>query len=547
MPKHFRHLSSAILLVMLVGLVSGCQTKAGNEPSGEAEVVAVTRGSLVTSITAVGSIRPGAEVMVAFQASGQVTQVLVQAGDQVVKGQPLARLDTADLELQVRSAKAALASAQAQLDQIVAGPKEEEILVARGQLASAQASLDQAIAQRDQLTIGTQDTDIIVAQTQLVSAQARVKQLQFQVSQTRAQDPQPDVVVAEVQLERAKIALDETQDEYNKALDRPWEDQEIRDSWTKQLRQAKLDYRQMQAQFDRAVNTQKSHTYSLEILAAQIEEALSSQEAAQAQLEQAQNTLEPRIRAAEAAVSAAQAQRDIAQAQLDMLMAGATEAEIAIAQASVDQAQVTLDSAELALQRTTLTAPFDGVVARLEIDVGKFVSQQVPALTLVNDRLFSIEADVDEADIGWLKVGQDVEITLDAFPGQDLIGQVTAILPSATESVGVVAYRVTITIAPTDLQLRSGMTANTEIVRERRDDVLLVPNRAIWIDSDTGRPFVEKARGDDIVVAFIEQGLTNDEFSEVLDGLQEGEELLVRADSIRDRFRSVVTTSMTGQ
>jgi hypothetical protein len=91
------------------------------------------------------------------------------------------------------------------------------------------------------------------------------------------------------------------------------------------------------------------------------------------------------------------------------------------------------------------------------------------------------------------------------------------------------------------------MTANTEIVRERRDDVLLVPNRAIWIDSETGRPFVEKSRDNEIVVAFIEQGLTNDEYSEVLDGLQEGEELLVRIDSVRDRFRSVVTTSMTGQ
>jgi multidrug efflux pump subunit AcrA (membrane-fusion protein) len=113
--------------------------------------------------------------------------------------------------------------------------------------------------------------------------------------------------------------------------------------------------------------------------------------------------------------------------------------------------------------------------------------------------------------------------------------------------MGVVSYRVTIALASTDLPLRPGMTANTEIVRQRVDNVIVVPNRAIWIDSKSGQPFVEKLVEGETVISFIEQGIHNDEFSEVLSGLKEGDQRVVRAVSIRDRFRDVVTMPMTGQ
>lgn len=76
--------------------------------------------------------------------------------------------------------------------------------------------------------------------------------------------------------------------------------------------------------------------------------------------------------------------------------------------------------------------------------------------------------------------------------------------------------------------------------------MLLIPNRAVWIDSESGKPFVEKIVGEETVVAFIEQGLTNEEFSEVVSGLEEGDTVAIRSASIQDRFRSVVTGAMTG-
>ena len=537
----------AILVVLLTGMVGACTPKAAGPDEEATETVTVQRGSLVTSVTAVGSVRPGAEVVLSFEISGRVTDVLVRPGESVQKGQTLASLDSGDLALQVRSAQASLASAQAQLDQIVAGPKAEDIRVAEGQLASAEAALAQAIAQRDQLITGTKDSEIVVARTQLDAARSRVTQMERQLDQAKAQDPAPDVAIAEIEVERAKITLDETQDEYNKALDRPWEDQDIRDSWAKQLEQAQLNYRQAQAQLRRALNTQNAYYVSLRVLEAQIEEAKTSLPASEAQLLQAMDSDAPRKRASEASVEAARAQRDIAQAQLDALLADASASEIAIARASVDQAQVALDRALLALEQTTLRASFAGTIGAVDIDPGASVGPQIPAVTLVNDMQFSVEADVDEVDVGWLEIGQEVQITLDAFVERGLTGEVIAILPSGTLDLGVVSYRVTIALGPSDLPLRSGMTANTEIIREQRQDVLVVPNRAIWIDAKTGQPFVEKSVDGEMVVAYIEQGVSNDEFSEIVSGLQEGERLIVRSASIRDRFREVVTSSMTGQ
>ena len=545
--RFVRYWNILVIAILMLGLLDGCAHGTGGDVETPPEEVTVMRGSLVTSITALGSIRPGAEAVLSFQVPGRVTEVLIRAGQQVQREQPLARLETADLELQVRSAEASLATVQAQLDQVQAGPKAEEVRAARGQLAAAEASLDQAVAQRDQLITGTQKSEVTVAESQVASAQARVRQLERQRDQLGAQDPTPDVSVAEVGLERAKIALDETQDEYKKALDRPWEDQDIRDGWAKELQQAQLNFRQARAQLDRALNNQRAHAISLQVFEEQIQEAQTAVRSAQAQFEQIQESQEPQRRSAEAAVAAARAQRDTVQAQLDLLLAGATEAEVAAAQAQVDQVQVALDSARLELARATMQAPFEGVVSWVDVDPGQTVSQQTPALTLVNDEQFSIEAEVDEADIGWLRIGQEARIDLDAFPGRMLPGRIVAILPSATVDLGVVSYQVTIAIAPTDLALRAGMTANAEIVREQREDVLLVPNRAIWIDAQSGRPLVEREVEGEPVVTYIEQGLANDEFSEVLSGLNAGDTLIVRSGSIRDRFRDVVTKSMTGQ
>jgi HlyD family secretion protein len=490
--RHHWYVSTVSLALVTIILLGSCASGEGDDGGGEAEIVTVQRGSLVTSTTATGSLLPGAEVTLSFQVSGQVSDVLVQAGERVQQGQMLAQVDTPDLELQVRSSEAALASAQAQLDQLKAGPRPEEVAAAEANLAAAQAALNAATAERQRLEAGALEAEIAAAEAQVASALTQQKV---------AQDTHDNTMRCETVTlptgEKKKIC-------------------------------PALGTLEEQARYN-------------------LHAANVALEAAQAQLDTLQASVDYQVRAVRANEAGAMAQRDAAQAQLDLLLAGATAAQIAAAEANVDQAKVALDSARLALERATLRAPLDGVVARVDVAPGESVSPQMPAIALVDDSRFRIEADVDEADIGWVEVGQEVQITLDAFTGHGITGRVSALAPSATLDSGIVSYRITIEINPTDLPLRGGMTANTKIVRERREGVLLIPNRAIWIDTDTGRPFVEKLVNGEAVVTFVEQGAANDLESEVLSGLQEGDQLVVRSVSLRERFRDVVTMPMTGQ
>ncbi len=485
-------LVSVVILALLAIVLDGCASNEGDADEGEVELVTVERGPLVTSITATGSILPGAEATLSFRVGGEASDVLVQAGQRVQRGQVLVQLNTPDLELQVRSAEGALASAQAQLDQVNAGPRPEEVAAAEANLAAAQAALNAATAERQRLEAGALEAEIAAAEAQVASA-----------------------------LTQQKVA----QDTHNNTM---------------KCKKVTLPTGEKEKICPGLGTLEEQARYNLHAAGVALE-------AAQAQLDTLQASTDYQVRAVRANEAGAMAQRDAAQAQLDLLLAGATAAQIAAAEANVDQAKVALDSARLALERATLRAPLDGVVARVDVAPGEYVSPQMPAIALVDDSRFWIKADVDEADIGWVEVGQEVQITLDAFPGHGITGRVSALAPSATLGSGVVSYRITIEINPTDLPLRGGMTANTEIVRDRRDDVLLVPNRAIWIDADTGRPFVEKLVNGEVVITFVEQGAANDLESEVLSGLQEGDQLVVRSVSLRERFRDVVTMPMTGQ
>lgn len=226
-------------------------------------------------------------------------------------------------------------------------------------------------------------------------------------------------------------------------------------------------------------------------------------------------------------IATAQAQVDQARATLDKLKAGATTEELAVAQAQVDQARAALAQARLGLEQAAIVAPFAGTVARVGAELGELVSSATPMIVLVDLSGYNIDANIDEIDISQIAVGQDVAITIDAFLGEELSGQVTRIDPIGTLTQGVVSYGVTIEITPNNIPLKPDMTANVDIVVGKKEGVLLVPNRAIR--RDQGGKYVEVIVGGQTQQVYITTGLSNEAVIEVLDGLEEGVEVVVSA------------------
>jgi HlyD family secretion protein len=153
------------------------------------------------------------------------------------------------------------------------------------------------------------------------------------------------------------------------------------------------------------------------------------------------------------------------------------------AEANVKIKQGALDKAKADLDHCTITSPIDGVVISRSVDVGQTVaaSLQAPVIFAIANDLtkMQIDANVAEADVGVVKVDQNVDFTVDAFPMQTFQGKVVQVRNAPITVQNVVTYDTVIGVSNPDLKLKPGMTANVAIIVAHKDDVLQIKNAAL--------------------------------------------------------------------
>ena len=228
----------------------------------------------------------------------------------------------------------------------------------------------------------------------------------------------------------------------------------------------------------------------------------------------------------------------IAKSELDQAESNylADLAQIGAAQAQIAQAQATYKTAMTNLGYTKIIAPVDGTIISREIDLGQPVaaSFQAPQLFTIAQDLtnMQIEVNVSEADIGKVKVGQDVTYTLDGYPDTDFKGKVTQVRISPTTVSNVVTYVVIVDVHNEDLKLIPGMTANVSIITDQKENVLCVPNVALKFTPETsGQKYKNQGiwllQKNKPVRIDIEQGASDDSRFEVIsDKIKEGDLVL---------------------
>lgn len=458
--------------------------QAKEAPAPDYETLEVTRGNLVSTVSATGAIEPEGQLALVFRGAGRVGEVLVKKGDPVTAGQVLARLETEDLDLALAQAETALIISQAQLARLKTPPEEVDLAAAQAAVASAEASADSA-------------------QAALASAEAAYSALQSGATEDQKQ-------AAAANLERARVMRDQAQAAYDQIAGQPnvgMMPQAL------QLQQATIDYETAAANY-----------------------RISTAPATAAQLASSR----AQIAQAKAAVAQAQASLAQAEASLAKLRAGPGASDLAIAEAQVTQGQLSVQQAQLTRSNSELVSPSDGIVTELNVAVGELPSAARPAAVLTDLSRFHINIAVDEIDIGKLSEGQMVRVTLDAAPDAQLTGHISSIAATPTSSGGTVSYDVTVVIDETDAALRSGLSATASIITQELNDVLLIPNRSIQIDRSTGRAYVEKLVGGVPTRTEVQLGARNEQTSEVLGGLSQGDVLAIRSSTGLDRLRSTM-------
>lgn len=202
------------------------------------------------------------------------------------------------------------------------------------------------------------------------------------------------------------------------------------------------------------------------------------------------------------------------------------------AQLGMDRAQVALDIANDDLKKAVMVAPFDGVVALVDIKEGDSLSAMDYAtrtiVELVDPAKMELSAEVDEIDIPNVKLGQRAIISVDALPDVQLEGEVTSVSPLATEESGLILYKIKASFeVPEDSGLKAGMSATADIIITGGTDLLLVPSRAVGEDSQ-GNTVVKVVVDNQIEERVVVTGMSDGYQTEIVSGLNEGDVVMGR-------------------
>jgi HlyD family secretion protein len=362
------------------------------------------------------------EVSIASEISAQIVAIDADEGQPVRAGQVVVRLDGTTVESQKAQAQAAVSAAQAVLLQTQAGPRPDAV-------AAAEAALERARAELAGATRAITDARVLVAQPPGLAAQIAQAQSQIKVAEQAVLEAKVVAQEAETLRDFSRVGTAE-RDIQEKKLE------------AAQARQAAAD-----AQISGAVaylsQLQRIKRFPAELTAG--------------------------LHGAESRARVAAAQVELAQAALEALRAGAAPSEVDVANANVRTATANFDLAQAQLSHFTLSAPISGVVTRKLAHAGEVARAGSPLLVIADLSELKLVVYVPAAQVGKIVVGQQAEISVDAYAGVAFEGTVSKIASKAEftpsnmqtqEGRDKLVFPVTIRIPNPDGRLKAGMPAD---------------------------------------------------------------------------------------
>lgn len=487
-----------VAIAVVVGIVVNNKIHASANDQTQYQVAAVDYSEVRKTVSATGTLQPWQTVSIRSKAGGNVDQLFVDVGSVVHKGEVLAKIDPTDSEEAYDEASASVQqatanTAEAKLTyQMQVANDQQAVQNAEAALQSAQAKMIEAQA----------DAQAQPAQTHSAIAQARaayyaaIKQRE-ELNSTNPQDyaaAQSAYNQDVANQKAAKVTLDRQVSLANQGF----------------VAQQTVDTDQ--AAYDVAVAATQSAKEKLDTLSAQqqaVTQAADAQVAnAKAALANAQAqtvNIPAKQDEYQAAVAAyKQAQAALAQAKANLLNDPIKKWAIQASAAGIVSGKAQVNDAKTTLDQTIVRSPANGVILVRDVSVGTIVPSALSAtatgvelLSLGETDQMYVQATVDETDIANITVGQDVNVSFDAYPDIPFDGKVTRIDPQAVVNQNVTQFDVRVEIdntAPTFRLLKPGMNATCDFIVDQKENVLAVPSEAVQTD-DSGNSYVQVATG----------------------------------------------------
>ncbi len=544
------------------------------------QYLAVAYGDISQTLTVSGSLSYYNTQQLTFGASGTIKEVKIAAGDNVAKDAVLATFDDASnraLQKALLQAQVALATAQANLDSARHPYTHADIAAAQASITSAQIAINTAQTNLDKAKNPYSDIDIAQAELAVMNAQTALTTAQSNLD--KAEHPYTDAEIA-----AAAEAVQTAQTYYSNVYIKAHGDiadaqYQVQDAWTA-YQNALLHGTSTDK--TRTLNDYQSALANLAIVQAN---AIKSIQSAQDALTQAQNNLaavqatpdasniqKKQYELLIAQLNLAKAQDNLAtmqtapdsldilqkQQQLTTAQNNLTKAKqnladmhatpdavtIQLKKLELENAQAALDLAQQQAQYNALVAPSAGTITTVNIKAGQAVNASTVAVEMIDPSVFALTASVSELDITQVKVGQSASVSVDALSGRKLSGKVGSIATSATSQSGVVSYKVTVLVtAPSDVQLMAGMSSSADVTVQEANHVLVVPNKAIG--GTTSNPTVTVMVSGQAEIVSVKTGLSDDTYTEVTQGLKEGDSVAITTSAKASSTRTATTTTRT--
>ncbi|NPD06007.1 biotin/lipoyl-binding protein [Nocardioides sp. zg-1308] len=517
---------NGLLVLLLIAAAGGAYLLLDEEESAAAPATTeVTRGNVVSMVSATGNVVAARDVGVDFDAGGKLATVSVKVGERVEAGDVLARIENTDAIDQRDSAQATYDQAVAGLRQLTQGPTDADLAAGNASVRQAGASVDSA-------------EQALADSRRVARTNRRVYDEQVRVARrdvSRAQDDRADARGA---LTSARTALQEAQQlEASACASSP-------DGTTGPATAVCSNAQSaVEANEQRITSAETSlSTAEASVDSAQDGLRTAEQNRSVGSAQQAQS-----VGSAESSLRSARASYSYTVASARQQTQPATDGEVESAQAQVASAEVTLRTAQRAVADTVLRAPAAGIVASISGSVGEYVGGSGSGGTTTGSTTtgtttetsvdasgfvvltgvdgLQVQADFSEADVSQLSLGRGASVNFEALDNAGVASgtnaEVTSIAPTSVVTDNVVTYEVFATLNAPPERLKVGQTATLDVVLAEAEDVLQVPSSAIETTGESSTVTVlvdgeEEQRE-------VETGVVGDSTTEILSGLDEGD------------------------
>jgi HlyD family secretion protein len=521
----------AIIIIIIVAIIL---SSGGSKPTYETTVV--VRGDVIQEVSATGRVKPVESVDLAFEKSGKVSAIDAEIGDKVETGKILASLDNQELQAQVLQAQANLEAAEARLSEMKKGTRLEEIQAAETRLINAQVSFtntqNKAVGDLEGANISAVNAGqagVTVAKNALLT----LTDIQLKYFTDNSFESQNLASLKSLAI-KLLLGADNGGTMVSSSIGAlnggAFGDIQI-------IINTK-NYSNLEIVLSNVINAMQKVRDVLN--AVPISNALTTVEKTSLATEKTsvetyltsvsskKEALAAQRVTNDMNIAAVQSELSLAQDNLNLKKAGYTVEQIQAQEASVKSAEANVLTYQAQLSKSIIRAPFNGIITKQDAKVGEIITANVAVISLISDKKFEVEVNVPESDVAKIKVNNTATITLDAY-GDDVKfqAQVISIEPAETIFEGIATYKTKLNFTSDDERIKSGMTANIDILTDERKDVVIVPQRAV-IQKDGDRIVRMIGIDGEVVERKVEIGLKGSDGNvEIKSGINVGDQVIV--------------------